>query len=126
MDPNLASELVTVRINSGTAAIPYDHVLLTFTFKQFVSFTSIRLILFKCPQWSIGDSNITRYAYKTGFSNFNFNDVNIGIVPLAQSQNAQTSCDNLVSMTIPLHTQIARPFVLWCPLYLSQPLIGCM
>ena len=78
MDPNWASELVTVRKNSGTAAIPYNRVLLTFTFNQFVSLTSIRMILFKCPQWGIGAPNITVYAYKTGFSKFNFNNGKIG------------------------------------------------
>ena len=49
-----ASQLVTVRKNSGAAGlITFDHVVLTFGFDTAVSLTSIELDLFLCPEWNI-------------------------------------------------------------------------
>ena len=103
-DPNWASELVTVRKNSVTAAIPYDHVVLTFVFQKPQLLKSVKLNLFKCPQWGIGAPNITVYGKASlRMGNFDF-DIRDSIIPLAQSQDVQSSCDSLVPVTIPLQT----------------------
>ena len=102
-DPNWAFELVTVRKNSGTWFIPYDYA--AFLFQLPVSLTSIKLILFKCPQWGIGAPNITVYVNKANDNNFvNFDTLDRDTIPLAQSQDDQVSCSGLVSVTIPLKT----------------------
>ena len=104
-DPNWASELVTVRKNSATWHIPYDYAVLSFLFQLPVSLTSIRLSLFKCPQWGIGASNFTVYVDNIIDNNFlNFDTRNRNNIPLAQYQNNQSSCNDLVSVTIPLKT----------------------
>ena len=102
-DPNWASELVTVRKNSGTVAIPYDHVVLTFIFQKTQLLKSVKLNLFKCSQWGIGPPNITVYG-GTSVRNFNFDISYRSINPVAQSQDVQSSCDSLVPVTIPLQT----------------------
>ena len=89
----------TLTGNSGTAAIPYDHVLLTFTFEQFVSLTSIRLILFKCP---LELQTLLCMHIRLVSAIFILTMATLVIVPLAHSQNVQSSCDNLAFVTIPL------------------------
>ena len=101
---NWASELVTMRKNSATVAVTYDHILLAFEFEQPVSLTSITLSLFNCPQWNIGAPVTTVYGDETGSSFFNFDPVNPHIISLTQTNNVQSSCDNLVPVTITLHT----------------------
>ena len=102
-DPNWASELVTVRKNNGN--IPFDHVVLTFVFERPVSLKSIRLNLFQCPQWGIGAPNITVYARKSHSGDFfNFYPEAHHAVVLAQLQDVQSSCNDLVPVTIPLET----------------------
>ena len=104
-DPNWASELVTVRKNSATWFIPYDYAALSFLFQLPVSLTSIKLSLFKCPQWGIGAPNITVYVDMTNDKNvLNLDTHDLDIIPLAQSQDDQSSCSGLVSVTIPLKT----------------------
>ena len=56
-----ASQLVTVRRNEGTAAVPLDHVLLTFGFDTAVSLTGIEMDLFHCPEMRIGAPVIRVY-----------------------------------------------------------------
>ena len=102
-DRNWASQLVTVRKNNRTYNFEYDHVIISFLFLSPVSLTSIKLSLFKCPQWRIGHSNITVYASTRGGATFVNTDVDSS-VPLAQSQDDQSSCSGLVSVTIPLKT----------------------
>ena len=104
-DPNWASELVTVRKSSFTWNIPYDHVLLVFVFDSPVPLKSIRLNLFQCPQWGIGAPNITVYARNSQSGEF----INLYLekrdtVVLAQLQDVQSSCNDLVPVTIPLET----------------------
>ena len=102
-DPNWASELVTVRKNNSTAAIPYDHVVLTFVFQKPQLLNSVKLNLFKCPQWGIGAPNIT--VYGEAIQRIFFFDRSChSIIPLSQSQDVQSSCDSLVPVTIPLQT----------------------
>ena len=101
---NWTSELVTVRKNSATVAVTYDHILLAFDFKQHVSLTSITLSLFNCPQWDIGAPVTTVYGDENGSSFFNFDPVDPYIISLTQTNNVQSSCDNLVPVTITLHT----------------------
>ena len=111
-DPNWASELVTVRKNRGIWQIPYDYAVLSFLFQLPVSLTSIKLSLFKCPQWGIGAPNITVYVDKANDNNFlNFDTQNIGNIPLAQFQDDQVSCNGLVSVTIPL--KIDTQYRIW-------------
>ena len=96
---------MTVRKNNGTWFIPYDYAVLSFLFQLPVSLTSIRLSLFKCPQWGIGVPNITVYVNKANDNNFlNFYTLDRDTIPLAQSQDDQVSCSGLVSVTIPLKT----------------------
>ena len=101
---NWTSELVTVRKNSASVAVTYDHVLLAFEFKKPVSLTSITLSLFNCPQWDIGAPVTTVYGDENGSSFFNFDPVDPYIISLTQTNNSQSSCDNLVPVTITLHT----------------------
>ena len=104
-DPNWASELVTVRKNNVTWNIQYDHVLLVFVFNSKVSLKSIRLNLFQCPQWGIGAPNIAVYAKNSQSGDFvNFYLEKHDTVVLAQLQDVQSSCNDLVPVTIPLET----------------------
>ena len=104
-DPNWASELVTVRKNSATWHIPYDYAVLSFLFQLPVSLTSIKLSLFKCPQWGIGAPNIIVYVDMANDKNvLNFDTRDRDTIPLAQFQDNQSSCSGLVSVTIPLKT----------------------
>ena len=105
-DPNWASELVTVRKNNVTWNTPYDHVVLTFVFEPPVSLKSIRLNLFQCPQWGIGAPNVTVYARNSLYGGFfdNFYPEVHHTVVLAQLQDVQSSCNDLVPVTIPLET----------------------
>ena len=99
-DPNWASKLVTMRKRNGTVNIPYDHVVLAFIFQPPVSLTSITLSLFQCPQWGIGAPNIILYAYKYGIlPNLDIGDRNV-IILFAQTQDNQSSCNDLVPVTI--------------------------
>ena len=102
-DSNWASELVTVRKNNGTAAIPYNHVILTFVFQKPQLLKSVKLNLFKCPQWGVGAPNITVYG-EPNLRNFLFDIFRDSIIRLAQSQDVQSSCNSLVPVTIPLQT----------------------
>ena len=101
-DPNWASELVTVRKNSDTQSIPYDHVVLTFLFQSPVSLTSINMSLFNCPQWGIGAPNITVYAKKEAIGLLSFDAKDTGTIFLRQTQGIWSSCDSLVPVTISL------------------------
>ena len=109
-DPNWASELVTVRKNSGTAAIPFDHVVLTFVFQKRQLVKSVKLNLFKCRQWGIGAPNITVYGAISVLT-FDFDSSYHSIISLAQSQDVQSSCDSLVPVTIPLQT--GKHYQIW-------------
>ena len=127
LETNWASKLVTVRKAMVCSyQIPYDHVVLAFLFHPLVTLTSIKLSLFKCLQWGIGASNISVYAEAT-YDYPNFYNEDPDIIPIAQYQDVQSSCDDLVSVTIPKETDTQyRIAVLWCPLSLRQPSIGCM
>ena len=104
-DHNWASQLVTVRKNNRTYNFDYDHVIMSFLFQSPLSLTSIKLSLFKCPQWHIGPSNITVYASTGGDATFLNPETDVvSFVPLAQSQDDQSSCSGSVSVTIPLKT----------------------
>ena len=104
-DHNWASQLVTVRKNNRTYNLDYDHVFMSFLFQSPISLTSIKLSLFKCPQWRIGPPNITVYASTGGDATFLNPETEVNsFVRLAQSQDDQSSCSGLVSVTIPLKT----------------------
>ena len=104
-DPNWASELVTVKKNSGTWFIPYDYAVLSFLFQLPVSLASIKLSLFKCPQWGIGAPNITVYVDMANDKNIlNFGTLDSDTIPLTEFQDDQVSCNSLVSVIIPLKT----------------------
>ena len=101
-----------MRKNRGKWKIPYDYAVLSFLFQLPVSLTSIRLSLFKCPQWGIGAPNITVYVDKANDNNFlNFYTGNSDNIPLAQFQDDQVSCNGLVSVTIPL--KIDTQYRIW-------------
>ena len=91
-----ASQLVTVRRNEGTNAVPFAHALLTFGFDTAVSLTRIEMDLFLCPDWGIGASVITVYYNEDYDLAFNIIDL-----PLARSERvSQISCDSLSTVTI--------------------------
>ena len=90
-----ASQLVTVRRNDGTAAVPFDYVLLTFGFETNVSLTGIEIDLFHCPNMSIGAPVTTVYLneeYDLTFSN--------GLPILRSVVPSESRCDSLSSFTI--------------------------
>ena len=94
-----------MRKNSALWHIPYDYAVLSFLFQLPVSLTSIKLSLFKCPQWGIGAPNITVYVDMDIDKNvLNFDTLDRRNIPLTQFQDNQVSCSGLVSVTIPLKT----------------------
>ena len=100
---NWASQLVTVRKNSPTVAIPYDHVLLAFDFISPVSLISVELNLFYCPEWSIGAPNITVYVDEDGGNYLNYVKGAPGIAVRGNVVlSSQSSCDSLLPVRIPL------------------------
>ena len=107
-DRNWASQLVTVRKNNRTFKFEYDHVIMSFFFLSPVSLTSIKLSLFKCPQWRIGPPNLT--VYVSTFVDGTFINPGNNFILLAQSQDDQSSCSGLVSVTIPLKTDTQYKF----------------
>ena len=101
--PNWASQLVTVRKNSPTVAIPYDHVLLIFDYSSRVSLILVELNLFYCPEWNIGAPNITVYLDEDDTYFINYIE---GAPDIAVRGNivlsSQSSCDSLLPVRIPL------------------------
>ena len=101
--PNWASQLVTVRKNSPTLAIPYDHVLLVFDYISNVSLILVELNLFYCPEWNIGAPNITVYVDEDGGNFLNYFE---GASDIAVRGNvvlsSESSCDSLLPVRIPL------------------------
>ena len=90
-----ASQLVTVRRNEGTAAVPLDHVLLTFGFDTAVSLTGIEMDLFHCPEMRIGAPLIRVYIneeYDLTFST--------SLPSLRAVEPSESRCDSLSSFTI--------------------------
>ena len=90
-----ASQLVTVRRNEATVAVPFAHVLLTFGFDTAMSLTGIEIDLFLCPDWGIGAPRIRVY-FNEEF-NFVFN-LSLPITPSVQP--SQSSCDSLTTVII--------------------------
>ena len=88
-----ASQLVTVRSNEGTAAIPFAHVLLTFGFETNVFLTGIEMDLFHCPDWGIGAPRITVSLNEE--YDFVFN-LSLPFTPPVQP--SQSSCDSLTTV----------------------------
>ena len=87
-----ASQLVTVRMNEGTAAAPFAHVLLTFGFDTAVSLTGIEMDLFLCPDWGIGAPRIRVYVNEEYDFVFNLS------LPFSPVQPSQSSCDSLTTV----------------------------
>ena len=90
-----ASQLVTVRRNEGTAAVPIPHVLLTFGFDTAVSLTGIKMDLFHCPTMSIGAPVIIVYINEEYDLTFNTSLPSLRVVEPSESR-----CDSLSSFTI--------------------------
>ena len=90
-----ASQLVTVRRNEGTAAVPLDHVLLTFGFDTAVSLTGIEIDLFHCPTMSIGAPLITVSLNEEYDLTFN-----TSLPSLRAVEPSESRCDSLSSFTI--------------------------
>ena len=88
-----ASQLVTVRRNEGTAAVPIPHVLLTFGFDTAVSLIGIEMDLFLCPDWGIGAQRIRVYVNEEYDLAFMF-----GLSFLPFVQPSQSSCDLLTTV----------------------------
>ena len=88
-----ASQLVTVRRNEGTAAVPFPHVLLTFGFDTALSLTGIEMDLFLCPDWGIGAPRIRVYVNEEYDLAFMF-----GLSFLPFVQPSQSSCDSLTTV----------------------------
>ena len=89
---NWASQLVTVRRNEGTAAVPFAHVLLTFGFDTAVSLTGIEIDLFFCRDWGIGDPRITVSLNEEYDFVFNLS------LPFTPAQPSQSSCVSLTTV----------------------------
>ena len=101
--PNWASQLVTVRKNSPTVAIPYDHVLLVFDYVSPVALILVELNLFYCPEWNIGAPNITVYVDEDGGNFINYQEGAPGIAVRGNVVlSSQSSCDSLLPVRIPL------------------------
>ena len=90
-----ASQLVTVRRNEKTAAIPFAHVLLTFGFDTAVSLCGIKIDLFLCPDWGIGAPRITVFLNEE--YDFVFN---LSLSFTLAVQPSQSSCDSLTTVHI--------------------------
>ena len=88
-----ASQLVTVRRNEGTAAVPSAHVLLTFGFDTAVSLTGIEMDLFLCPDWGIGAPHIRVYVDEEYNLAFMF-----GLSFLRFVEPSQSLCDSLTTV----------------------------
>ena len=88
-----ASQLVTVRRNDGTAAVPFPRVLLTFGFDTAVSLTGIEMDLFLCPDWGIGAPRIRVYLNEGYNLAFNFE-----LPPFRFVEPSQSSCDSLTTV----------------------------
>ena len=100
--PNWASQLVTVKKNSPTQSIPYDHVLLVFDYISPVSLILVELNLFYCPEWNIGAPNITVYVDEDGVNSFSFIE-DLGFAVRGNVVlSSQSSCDSLLPVRIPL------------------------
>ena len=113
-----ASQLVTVRRNDGTAAVPFAHALLTFGFDTAVSLTGIEIDLFLCPDWGIGAPVITVYVNEEYNLAFNF-----GLPPLHFVQPSQSSCDSLTTVHLSgdtLSVSSYRTFHILVDLYQSS------
>ena len=96
---------MTVRRNEETAAVPFDHVLLTFGFDTAVSLTGIEIDLFLCPDWGIGAPRITVY-YNQEY-NLTFNLV---LSFLGSVWTSQSSCDSLTTVNISGDTLLASSY----------------
>ena len=90
-----AFQLVTVRRNEGTAAVPIPHVLLTFGFDTAVSLTGIEIDSFHCPDWGICAPRIRVYVNEE--YDFVFN-LSLPFTPPVQP--SQSSCDSLTTVHI--------------------------
>ena len=96
-----ASQLVTVRRNEGTDAVPFDYVLLTFGFDTAVSLTGIEIDLFHCPNMRIGAPVITVFLNE-GYDlmTFSTNTTSSGLELLKAVEPSESICDSLSSFTI--------------------------
>ena len=88
-----ASQLVTVRRNEGTDAVPFAHVLLTFGFDTAVNLTGIEMALFLCPDLRIGAPRIRVYVDEEYNLAFMF-----GLSFLPFVEPSQSLCDSLTTV----------------------------
>ena len=102
-----ASHLVTVRKSGSTSNIPFQHVLLTFSFDTAVSLTGIELDLFLCPEWKIGAPYIGVYADDD--SNFRYSSS----LPFQDRIPTQSACNSLSNVSIPLQDKFTSSFSIW-------------
>ena len=113
-----ASQLVTVRRNEGTAAVPFAHALLTFGFDTAVSLTGIEMDLFLCPDWGIGAPHIRVYVNEEYNLAFMF-----GLSFLRFVEPSQSSCDSLTTVHLSgdtLSVSSYRTFHILVDLYRSS------
>ena len=97
-----ASQLVTVK-RRPTINIPSPHVLLTFGFDTAVSLTGIELDLLLCPEWKIGTPYITVHADEERNLVFNYPTS----LPFEYKIPTQSSCDSLLTVSIPFSGALA-------------------
>ena len=91
---NWASQLVTVQQFTGSADIPFAHVLLIFGFNTSVSFAGIEMDLFHCPDWNIGAPKVTVYVNEE--YDFKYNRS----LPFIRTISPPSSCDSLSTLTL--------------------------
>ena len=61
-DSNWASQLETVRKNDANDDIPFDHVVLTFSFSENITLRLVKFYVLYCPEWKIGAPYIALYG----------------------------------------------------------------
>ena len=90
---NWASKLVTVRKNSATNAIDYEHVVLTFSFSRNVALRLVELYMLNCTEWKIGALYIVLYGnHGLDFTGNSGSDYLSHYIP---SECKSSSCDSL-------------------------------
>ena len=102
--PNWASKLVTVRKNSATDDIGYEHVVLTFSFSHSVTLRLVAVYLFLCPEWGIGAPYILLYGSNNGSDTADeFSEANSDYVTWFNTLYCNSTCDSLTPVHLVLN-----------------------
>ena len=100
--PNWASKLVTVRRNSATDYIPFEHVVLTFSFGHSVTPLLVAVYLFLCPEWGIGAPYIALYGSNETDTAVEFSMANSDYIRLFNTLHCNSTCNSLTAVHLEL------------------------